>query len=824
MHMTKDIPSLPDFVSGDTAPTVRSKLNQFADETEQQMQGVEDRLESSLAEAPGNGVLSGCLVSAGAGLSVNLSGGQAIIGFLIEVSPASNVGGLADNALNYVWLKQDGSLAFATSSSPPSDQAAILLATATTSGGAVTAVNNRPLGRQEVHSATATFACDSGVSVGNAVHQKPDADRTVAKAQANSSSTMPAVGVVIAKPDALTAQVALAGKVADVLQGLTRGARYWVSPSQAGAITATQPTSPDRPQLIGVALSDRELLVAGGALDESGSGTGAPTGASYVTINAEEGLSNETRHAEVPLAQRHPPANHTHDGSADSGAKLDHGAALSGLTDDDHTLYLRADGSRQLTGNLSVAAGGTIDGVDLSTHATAGTGVHGAVGGKFIALTPASDQQLFSGAGSAGAALANKGASAYAAREDHEHSSGGGVPAHRASHETGGSDLVRFADLQHSQADATTHDNYFSAPHISQADKDLISAHAARHQNGGADEISVEGLSGRLADKQDADKLQARAVDSAAPSDGNVLTWDNANSKWKPAAPTGGGGTPASTVTSERKLGTSSAVGTATNYAREDHTHGSPPISTIMRGSNLLLNSGFEEDTDADGIPDHWTFGGTGAHVRESAGTPPEGKYDVKLTRAAAGQSAYVQLETMVPVNTNEVYELRLWLKGDAAATCVVRHLDYDANGGYIGGGGVYFYSGIPAASWTRLSYRLTSEAASPSATRFTTGTRFVRIYVGCTDVANGDIWVDDLWFGPVRQWSGHDHWATSQTQQTVTEPCIRTDDRVVLTPLDSATSGGVATKTLTNLTSFIACRASDNPGSQGFDYLVIRP
>ncbi len=73
------------------------------------------------------------------------------------------------------------------------------------------------------------------------------------------------------------------------------------------------------------------------------------------------------------------------------------------------------------------------------------------------------------------------------------------------------------------------------------------------------------------------------------------------------------------------------------------------------------------------------------------------------------------------------------------------------------------------------------------------------------------DFWSDD-WTGVNIDASGN-HIA-----------CIRTRDRIVLTALDSTLSGGVPTKTLTNLTSFIACRESDNPASQGFGYLVIRP
>lgn len=53
--------------------------------------------------------------------------------------------------------------------------------------------------------------------------------------------------------------------------------------------------------------------------------------------------------------------------SAPAGV-TDHGLLL-GLGDDDHTQYLLADGTRTLAGNLAVASGITIDGIDLSAHA-----------------------------------------------------------------------------------------------------------------------------------------------------------------------------------------------------------------------------------------------------------------------------------------------------------------------------------------------------------------------------------------------------------------------------------------------------------------------
>ena len=56
----------------------------------------------------------------------------------------------------------------------------------------------------------------------------------------------------------------------------------------------------------------------------------------------------------------------------------DHGL-LTGLGDDDHTQYLLASGARPLAANLSVNAGVTIDGVDISAHAANANAHHAAV-------------------------------------------------------------------------------------------------------------------------------------------------------------------------------------------------------------------------------------------------------------------------------------------------------------------------------------------------------------------------------------------------------------------------------------------------------------
>jgi len=53
----------------------------------------------------------------------------------------------------------------------------------------------------------------------------------------------------------------------------------------------------------------------------------------------------------------------------------------------------------------------------------------------------------------------------------------------------------------------------------------------------------------------------------------------------------GGGGTPASSVVSETSFGQSPAVGTSTDYARGDHTHGTPAVPAHSALSSLAWTS-----------------------------------------------------------------------------------------------------------------------------------------------------------------------------------------------------------------------------------------
>jgi len=70
--------------------------------------------------------------------------------------------------------------------------------------------------------------------------------------------------------------------------------------------------------------------------------------------------------------------------------------------------------------------------------------------------------------------------------------------------------------------------------HEANADAHHDQLHAASHENGGGDEINVAGLSGVLADRQDADKLQGRAIATDVPADGEALLWDVGANEWVP--------------------------------------------------------------------------------------------------------------------------------------------------------------------------------------------------------------------------------------------------------------------------------------------------
>lgn len=78
-----------------------------------------------------------------------------------------------------------------------------------------------------------------------------------------------------------------------------------------------------------------------------------------------------TRQSFDDLHDRIEAHTHTGTGTPNTGAKLDHGAALNGLADDDHPQYLLASGSRAMAGALNMGGNnitnpGTVGGLTLA--------------------------------------------------------------------------------------------------------------------------------------------------------------------------------------------------------------------------------------------------------------------------------------------------------------------------------------------------------------------------------------------------------------------------------------------------------------------------
>lgn len=79
----------------------------------------------------------------------------------------------------------------------------------------------------------------------------------------------------------------------------------------------------------------------------------------------------------------------------------------------------------------------------------------------------------------------------------------------------------------------------------------------------------------------------------------------------------GGGGIPASTVVSETTPGLSPVVGTSTDYARGDHSHGSPPVPAHTALSSLAWTSAGH--TGSSTAVAAWNGGGTPTVVQATA-------------------------------------------------------------------------------------------------------------------------------------------------------------------------------------------------------------
>jgi hypothetical protein len=116
----------------------------------------------------------------------------------------------------------------------------------------------------------------------------------------------------------------------------------------------------------------------------------------------------------------------------------------------------------------------------------------------------------------------------------------------------------------------------------------------------------------------------------------------------------GGGGTPAVSVVAETTYGAASAVGTGTNYARQDHTHGTPAtvkdttaITGILKGNGSAISA-------ATVATDYSLINGTG--FVKSTGTTLSYDASAYLTTAGAAASATASAITNDTTTATSVY------------------------------------------------------------------------------------------------------------------------------------------------------------------------
>lgn len=102
-------------------------------------------------------------------------------------------------------------------------------------------------------------------------------------------------------------------------------------------------------------------------------------------------------------------------------------------------------------------------------------------------------------------------------------------------------------------------------------------------------------VSGKKTDSMSTNKLLGRATAATGVIE-EITLGTNLSFTGTTLNAAGGSGTPATTVVSETTAGQSPAVGTSTNYAREDHTHGTPAGGAGATVGQATIDFGATED------------------------------------------------------------------------------------------------------------------------------------------------------------------------------------------------------------------------------------
>jgi hypothetical protein len=141
---TTGIPAAPAPTVGD--PAYGFALNVFAQGNSSGIPGQLNMLLAAMSLASlyggnGHGVVTGFDLSESSSLVLTVGIGTALIGAPIQFKAATTLTLPDATAYIRIWLKQDGTLTYTTSTTPPT-ATALFLGTATTAGGVITALDN----------------------------------------------------------------------------------------------------------------------------------------------------------------------------------------------------------------------------------------------------------------------------------------------------------------------------------------------------------------------------------------------------------------------------------------------------------------------------------------------------------------------------------------------------------------------------------------------------------------------------------------------------------------------------------------------------------
>jgi hypothetical protein len=131
------------------------------------------------------------------------------------------------------------------------------------------------------------------------------------------------------------------------------------------------------------------------------------------------------------------------------------------------------------------------------------------------------------------------------------------------------------------------------------------STHASSHQDGGSDEISVQGLSGVLADMQNAGSIRNREVDSSTPADGEVMVWRPSFNKWMYEAQSGsgGGGSSGSAGSGYAQIveDLTAQIPAVANHFETSYDYNAGTLSIFYNGVHQQMSK-YMEDVDGQGF------------------------------------------------------------------------------------------------------------------------------------------------------------------------------------------------------------------------------